>query len=229
MGNDWPRAVLFDLDGTLVESLADILAALNGLLDEAGLRPLSVQEMKPMTGDGAGALIERAFAFHGAPTPAHGLERFKTLYGEAVCVETHLYPGVLAVLQELQQRGCKLGVATNKPAEHARAVLRALSVDHLFAAVAGGDSYPARKPDPKHLLLLLEELGIPALAGVMVGDSENDVYAAQAAGLPVVVCSFGYSKLPVGQLGGDLIIDRFDALPAALEALAANQVARSSS
>ncbi len=229
MQDNWPKAVIFDLDGTLIDSLVDIAAAMNRLLGEAGLAPLTLQEMEPMTGDGAAVLVERAFAYRHAAKPPEGLERFKTLYGDAVCVETKLFPGVLEVLQILRGQGRLLGVATNKPAALSHAILRALSVDHLFAGLAGGDSYPQRKPHPDHLLLLLQELGVPAAASIMVGDSENDVRSARAAGLPVVVCSFGYSKVPVAELGGDQMIDHFDALPAALQTLSPHQVARSSS
>lgn len=229
MQQDWPKAVLFDLDGTLIESLADIAVALNRLLDEAGLPPFTLKEIQPMTGDGAAVLLERAFAARDAAKPADGLERFKTLYGAAVCVETRLYPEVREVLERLQRQGCRLGVATNKPAALSRAILQALNVDHLIDRLAGGDSYPKRKPHPDHLLLLLKDLDVAPAASVMVGDSENDVASARAAGLPVVACSFGYSKVPIADLAADRVIDGFDELAAALGSLAADQVARSSS
>ncbi len=220
MQNSWPRAVIFDLDGTLVDSIADLADALNRLLAEAGLAALTMSEIFQMVGDGAVALIERAFAYRQAPLPTDGLERFKQLYAERHCVETRLYPGVLEALQDLRSRGCLLAVATNKPEALSRAILRSLGVENLFTGLAGGDSYPVRKPDPNHLLLLLRDIGVTAGECVMVGDSENDVAAAKAAGMRAIVFSQGYSKVPIDALGADRIIDHFELLSGALEALA---------
>lgn len=223
----WPRAALFDLDGTLVDSLGDIAGALGRLLSEEGLAPLDLAEVRTMVGDGAGVLVKRAFAAAGREPPADGYARFTALYGEAACVETRLYPGVEPLLRGLAAEGCGLAVATNKPVALAHAVLEGLGVAPLFQVVAGGDSYPVRKPHPDHLLRPLAEMGVAPDLAVMVGDGENDVKAAQAAGLPVLVCSFGYSREPVESLGADAVIDGFEALPDALRALA--QRTRSSS
>ncbi len=219
MTQAWPQAVLFDLDGTLIDSLPDIAAALARLFGEEGLPPLLLEEVRPLVGDGAGVLVARAFERAGAERPADAFARFVSLYGEAVCVETRLYPGVAETLRALDAAGCKLAVATNKPEALARAILGELGIGALFRSVAGGDSYSERKPHPDHLLNLLRDLEAAPAYAVMVGDSANDLQAARAAGLPVVLCRYGYSRDPVDGLGAERVIETFADLPAALVGL----------
>ena len=196
-----PKAVVFDLDGTLVDTAPDLGATLNRLL-------------AAMIGDGTPKFVERGFeATGGVPGELAPLvHRFLTLYEGALVDTSRPYPGTEAMLAALAGQGVRLAVCTNKPSTHTALLLQTLGLDHWFQAVVGGD-VPNRKPHPDHLLRTLRLLGVDAASAVMVGDSENDVAAARAAGLPVVVVSFGYSRLPAAELGGDALISHMDELP----------------
>ena len=216
------RAVLFDLDGTLIDSLPDIAAAVNRLLGATDRPPLSDAEIRMMIGDGASTLVERVFAARGGlPGPvAPLLARFLAEYEPRAAEATRPFPGVAKTLTTLKASGLALGVCTNKPSGATTEVLTALGLAGFFAAVIGGDETPALKPDPRHVLAVLERLGVTADRAVLVGDSINDIKAARAAGLPTVAVSFGYTRIPPRQLGADVVIDHFDDLPRALAELA---------
>ena len=172
-----PKVVVFDLDGTLVDSVPDIEAALNWLLARLGRRQVARDEVAGMVGDGVPKLVERG----------------------------------------LRDAGCLLAVCTNKPAGATAEILGALDLAPFFAAVAGGDTVPGvRKPDPRHLMHVLDQLGAAPGDAVMVGDSHNDVNVAKAAGVATVAVTFGYAHGPVEDLGADLLIDHFDDLVPAL-------------
>ncbi len=220
------KAVVFDLDGTLIDSAADLCAALNRLLADEGLRPLSVGEVVPMIGDGAGKLVERGLAAAGGK-PSHaalpGLtRRFLAHYEPHAAEATRALPGVAEALETLMaQAGMALSICTNKPEQATRAILSALDLDRHFGAVIGGDSVPgARKPDPAMVVAVLDRLGVLPHEAVMVGDSGNDVAAARAAGLPVLLRAGGYPAVPAEALGADGVFTAFADLPAALAALA---------
>jgi phosphoglycolate phosphatase len=223
----WRRrfdAVLFDLDGTLVETAPDLCTALNHCLVLAGRPPVSVAEVRHMVGDGARALLRRGLAAASAPPAEAEVEHwFETLLGyyrEHVADASHPFEGVVGTLDRMQAAGSRHAVCTNKPIQHTRALLDALDLTRRFEVVVGGDSLGVRKPHPQHLLSALETMGVAPSRAAMVGDSANDVAAARAAGLPVVVVSFGYTAVPPGELGGDALIHRFADLPDALAALA---------
>src|SRR5690348_10597737 len=212
------QAILFDLDGTLVDSVPDLATAVNGLLAELGRPALGLAQVTSMVGDGAAALVERALAANGATaTPLRAaLDRFLALYEADPTRLTRPYPGVPAVLDELAAAGWRLGVCTNKPERATRAVLAGLDLERFFAVVLGGDSGPTRKPDPGPLLTALGRLGSAPGAAAMVGDHRNDVIAAQAAGMPVVFARYGYGAATLANLNPDAAIDRFAELPQAL-------------
>ncbi len=217
-----PAAIVFDLDGTLIDSLPDIVAAANRLLAAEGRAPLAPDDVRPMIGDGAGRLVERVFAARGGlPGPSLDpyLARFVAEYEPRSAELTRPFPGVAATLGQLRRQGCRLGLATNKPSRATREVLAAFDLTDLFEAVVGGDEAPALKPDPRHVSAVLDLLGTPPDAAAFVGDSYNDVTAAHAAGLPCVLVSFGYTRIPVGDLGAEAVIDDFSDLPAALAGL----------
>lgn len=218
------RAVVFDLDGTLIDSAADLCAALNLLLREERLRPLSLAEVVPMIGDGAAKLVERAVAAADGEVGGRlpGLtRRFLALYEPRAAENTRAYPGVAEALETLVERGLALGVCTNKPERATRSILRALGLEQAFAAVLGGDSVPgARKPDPAVVIATLARLGPRADEAVMIGDSGNDVAAARAAGLPVLLRAGGYTAVPAENLGADGVFHSFAELPPAISALA---------
>ncbi|MET0742667.1 MAG: HAD family hydrolase [Microvirga sp.] len=215
-----PPIVVFDLDGTLADTAGDLVGTLNVILRREGLSPLPLDRARDMIGAGARALIERGFEASGkdlAPARLEELYRFFLIhYGQNICVETRLFPGVARALEILSGSGYRLAVCTNKVEEHSVKVLDALGVGHLFAANCGRDSFPYFKPDPRHLTLTIEKAGGDPRRAVMVGDSRTDIVTAQAAGIPVVAVTFGYTDVPVRQLGPDRIVEHFDALPAAI-------------
>ncbi len=216
------RAVVFDLDGTLVDSAPDIAGAINTVLAESGRRMLSLAEVRGMVGDGTRALVERAFATaDGRPAADRAalgpyIERYRALYEARATDETLPYPGALEALRTLDAAGIRMGLCTNKPDRPAHAILSAFGLSPFIRAVVGGDSAPARKPDPRHLAAVLDLLGTRPDRAVMVGDGSNDVLVARALSVPVVLVSFGYSRSDPGTLGADAVIDRFERLPEAL-------------
>ncbi|MBL8658670.1 MAG: phosphoglycolate phosphatase [Rhodospirillales bacterium] len=215
-------SVVFDLDGTLIDSAPDLRTALNRLLAAEGRRPLALAEVVAMIGDGAARLVERAFAATGEPAGATVSEltrRFLALYEPHAADETRPVEGVPEALAALRTAGLRLGICTNKPERATWTVLRALGLADHFTAVVGGDSVPgARKPDPAMVFAVLERLGANPSEAVMVGDSGNDVAAARAAGLPVIVRAGGYTAIPAAALGADRVIDDVADLPAAIAA-----------
>jgi len=221
--NDAAKALLIDLDGTLVHSLPDLAAALNRLLAELEHDPLAEAEVRTMVGDGVAKLVERGLAARGREASQDELgdlvPRFVALYETALTELTRPYPGVPETLRGLTAEGWRLAVCTNKPEAASRRILDDLGLMDSIDAVAGGDTFAVRKPDPGHLLETLARLAVPAERAVMLGDGRNDVLAAHAAGLPAILVSFGYSKVSVHELGADAVIDDFATLPAALAQL----------
>jgi phosphoglycolate phosphatase len=213
--------LVFDLDGTLVDSVPDLTSALNEVLRERGYPPLSRAEVAPMVGDGVSALVARGFAARGAPPAeaAESLSRYIELYEANATRLTRPYPGVRPTLVELRRRGYRTAVCTNKLQHATMAVLDGLDLTALFDAVAGGDRYKVRKPDPGHLLGLIGELGGSAGHAVMIGDSENDAAVAHAAHVPLVLMRYGYARADPATLGADAVLDHFAELPQALERL----------
>jgi phosphoglycolate phosphatase len=223
------RAVLFDLDGTLLDTAADITRALNRALAELGLPSLARSEVSELIGRGVAALIERVLERFGAAGKAadgtrllarfhHHYERLHR-HGE---IETRVYPGVARGLAELHALGRKLAVVTNKPRSMAVELLARSGLDQWIASVVGGDSGLPRKPHPQPLLHACELLGVPPADALMVGDSHIDVLAARAAGLAAVVCvPYGYNEgVDPRTLACDLFIESIGELPAVLGARA---------
>ena len=214
------HALVFDLDGTLIDSAPDLLAALNRVLAEEDLPPVALDDVKRMVGDGAAKLVERGFARAGMQPEAARLgaltDRFVGYYEAVVADQTRPFPGVPETLARLAGEGYRLGVCTNKPSGPARDVLAALDLLDFFGVVHGGDSFPVRKPDPQHLRGTLAALAADHGTGVMIGDSPVDVATARAAGTPVIVHAHGYARVPVAELGADAVLDDFAALPGLL-------------
>jgi phosphoglycolate phosphatase len=212
------QAVVFDLDGTLIDSAAELRQALNGALGGLGRRTLTVPEVVGMIGDGIVKLTERALAATGAPMTDAALDRAVAAVKEAYAElpPSSLYAGARETLASLRERGIALALCTNKPIDATERLLDQLEIAALFQAVAGGDSYPTKKPDPMPVRGLLARLGVAPAAGAMVGDSSNDIRAGQAAGLTTVAVSYGYSLVPADALGADLVVDR---LPEVLRVL----------
>ena len=186
------RAVIFDLDGTLIDSVPDIAAAVNRVLAADGLPPHSLEVIRGMIGDGAKQLLERAFAAHGVKAEPRHLAAFMADYLANPVAETRVYAGIVPVLEGLRVAGHRLGVCTNKPVGPARKILDALDLSPFFQAVTGGDSTPYRKPDPRHLAATLAELEVGD--AIMIGDHDNDILAATGLGLPGIFVRWGYGE-----------------------------------
>ncbi|MBS4048720.1 MAG: phosphoglycolate phosphatase [Alphaproteobacteria bacterium] len=217
------KAILFDLDGTLVDTAPDLAAATDHALVQAGRPAIGLESVRSMVGDGARALIEKGFrASGGMPAPdvfEAAFNDFMVYYGRHIAQTSRPFPGVATCLAALAEQGYALAVCTNKPEALSRSLLDQLGLSGFFGAVVGGDSLLVRKPDPGHIRGTLDKLGTAFSWAAMVGDSANDVNAAKAAGLPCVVVSFGYTQIAPKDLGGDRLIDHFSELPDALVAL----------
>lgn len=183
---------MLDLDGTLIDTVPDLAAALNRLLVARGLAPLSFAETASMVGDGVAKLVARGLAARGGVADAADVAAFSADYGAHAAVDSRVYPLVADTLRGLAEDGWRLAVCTNKPEAAARGLLTALGLAPLFAAVGGGDSFPVRKPDPAHLLSTLRAAGGEPGRAVMAGDHANDVAAARGAGMPCIFAAWGY-------------------------------------
>jgi len=218
------RVLICDLDGTLIDSAPDLTAAVGDLLAEAGRAPLSEAVVRRMVGDGVAKLVERALAASGgvsdADTLAGFVARYMAFYESRMTELTRPFPGAVETLGDLKAAGWRLAVCTNKPEGPSRRVLGSLGLDGLFEAVAGGDTFAVKKPDPGHVRGLLDALGAAPDEAVMLGDSLNDVLAARGAGLPVIAIASGYGPVPAQELGADALIATFAELPAALAQVA---------
>ena len=186
------RLAVFDLDGTLVDSVPDLRSALNRLAVARGLAPFSAAQTQAMVGDGARALVERSFAARQAVMTEADYQDFLADYIENAAVETRPYPGVADTLRTLRELGWTLAVCTNKPETPARALLESLGLLGLFKVIGGGDSYAVRKPDPGHLLAVIAACDGQPGRTVMVGDHHNDIAAASGAGVFVIWAGWGY-------------------------------------
>ncbi len=206
-----PKVLVFDLDGTLLDSAPDLAQAVNGLLAELGKPPLSEAVIRPMIGDGSRLLLSRALEASHAEAPPNAFERFMQYYGRFIADRTRPYPDVMATLETLQADGYAMGVCTNKPSDPTRRVLAAYGLARFFGAVIGGDSLPQRKPEPEPLLSVIEQLGGGPAA--MIGDGVNDILCARAAKVPGILIPSDYG-VPVED--ADVTIARFGELPAAL-------------
>jgi len=213
-----PRTLILDLDGTLVDSVPDLAAALNRLMVARRLAPFDYPGTARMVGDGARALVERAFAARGQVADEAAQESFLADYSVNAAVETCPFPGTLASLRDLAGLGWRLAVCTNKPEIPARALLAGLGMEDFFAAIGAGDSFPTKKPDPRHLLATIALAGGDPARAVMVGDHANDVQAALGAGLPCLFAAWGYGQ-PEMAAGAAGIVENFASLPATLERL----------
>ena len=213
--------LIFDLDGTLVDSVPDLTNALDVVLRERGYAPLSRAEVAPMVGDGLPELVARGFAARGgsAAEAAEALPRYITHYAATATALTRPYPGVRRTLLELRERGYRHAVCTNKLQQATLAVLAGLELTALFDGIAGGDRYSVKKPDPGHLLGLIGELDASVARAAMIGDSENDAAVAHAAGVPLIMMRYGYCRGDPETLGAAAVLDHFTELPQALEQL----------
>ena len=218
-----PITVVFDLDGTLVNTAVDLSRALNHVLESEGYPPVDVGTIRPHIGLGARQVVAAGLHACGARVAEEDFLRMTTqlvsYYRAHIAEDSQIYPGIPMVLQTLRSQGMIMGVCTNKSETLARKLLAALDIDHFFAGVAGGDTYPVRKPDPGHVMGLIDQLGGTPQRSVLIGDSEVDIMTAQAAGLPIIAVSYGYSIEPVETYGPDIVLHDAQSIDAAVCAL----------
>lgn len=218
-----PRTILFDLDGTLVDTAPDLAAAMNHVMAAHDRPPLPVDAVRHLVGHGARALIARGFAATGDARPdlvEAAMPLFLQYYAGHIADGSRPFPGVEAALDALAAAGCLLAICTNKPTALAVALIEALGWSSRFAAIVGFDSVPRAKPDAGHVHATLAACGAAAAGAVFVGDSATDLGAARNAGLPILLVSFGFTDTPARELGGDAVIDHYDELLPALARLA---------
>ena len=210
------RTIVYDLDGTLADTAGDLMGALNFVLERDGLAPLPVENARSMLGAGGRALIERGFA---ASKRELSPERLETLFGDFlahynahIAVLTRLYPGVVEALDAFAAAGWRQAICTNKMEASARMLMGRLGVSDRFAFICGQDTFGVGKPDPKPLIGTVAAAGGRLERALVVGDSATDIKTARAAGLPVIAVDFGYTDVPVTELGPDRVISHFDEL-----------------
>jgi phosphoglycolate phosphatase len=216
------NAVLFDLDGTLVDTAADLAGAVNRALKTIKRPPVPIDVVKSMIGGGFPNLVMKALEHTGGPLPeaqlAPFVEKSRDDYEAHVADSSKVYPGVMEALRALSMRGTRMGVCTNKPSGPSKKLLAALGLDKHISVLVGGDSLPVKKPHPKMALETLKRLNATIDNAVLVGDSETDLKLARAAQLPVILVEGGYTDRPVKSLGADLVIRTLAQLPQYLSA-----------
>jgi phosphoglycolate phosphatase len=215
--------IVFDLDGTLADTAQDLVATLNRILLREGLEAIPLASARELIGQGSRALLQRGFAVQGRTVSPGRLEElfeeFLDHYAKHLADETRLFPGVDAALERLSRKGHILAVCTNKHEGLSRDLLSALGVAARFQAICGRDTFSFCKPDPRHLTETVRLAGGSASIAIMVGDSKTDIDTARAADLPVIAVPFGYTDIPIAELGPDSIIGHFDEIDAAIAKL----------
>jgi phosphoglycolate phosphatase len=218
-----PPTLVFDLDGTLVDTATDLVATLNVILEREGFNPVAFGEARAMVGHGARLLIERGLAANGATLSKGTVDRlfdeYIDYYAAHIADTSRPFPGVVETLEACAADGWLLAVCTNKLEGLSRLLLDALGLSDSFAAICGADTFSARKPDPLALTETILRAGGDLTRAVMVGDSKTDIDTARAARIPVIAVDFGYTSVPVSELGPDVVISHFDQLRPALSRL----------
>jgi phosphoglycolate phosphatase len=212
--------IVFDLDGTLVDTAPDLIDTLNFTLTAHGLPALPYDEARAMIGGGARTLIERALAAEGRDCTPADVDRlytpFVARYGEHIADRSRLFPHVETALDRLAETGHRLAVCTNKLEALTKKLLQTLDMASRFAAICGQDTFGVQKPDPRMFRATVARAGGNPERAIMVGDSITDIRTARAANVPVVAVSFGYTDVPIADLRPDRIISSFAELPAAI-------------
>jgi phosphoglycolate phosphatase len=208
--------IAFDLDGTLVDTAPDLVGTLNLLLEQEGVPALPMDDARQLIGHGARRLIERGFEVQGQRVPDEQMDglflRFIDHYQDHSADLSRPFPGVVESLTALKAAGAKLSVCTNKLTGLSIPILERLDLARFFDSVIGADAAPAPKPDKRHLICAVEAAGGRIDHAIMVGDAATDAGAARAAGVPLVLVSFGYTEIPAADLDPDILIDHYDQL-----------------
>ena len=216
--------VVFDLDGTLVDTAPDLIDTLNRLFAREGIAEIPFAQARPLIGGGVKRLIERGLAVNGDRGTVSEISRiyedYLGHYAAHIADRSRPFPGLEQALDDLAGQGCRLAVCTNKLEWLSLRLLDALGLRARFAAICGQDTFGVQKPDPTILFRTISAANGDASAAVMVGDSETDIATARAAGIPVIAVDFGYCETPIERLEPDRIISHFDALATAIRELA---------
>ena len=217
--------VIYDLDGTLIDSAKDMQVAVSRVLADHHLPAVTEDDVRFFMGQGSKVTMGKAFAKYGRTLDDAALSavtrEFVRYYEADPVSHTSAFAGVSEVVARFARLGLKQGVCTNKFERPSRMILEHLKLMPPISDLAGADTFPVRKPDPRHILMLVERMGGAPDRTVMVGDSIHDVEAAHGAGLPAVLVSWGYTDRPASELGAEAVIEKFDALPEALRQIAA--------
>jgi phosphoglycolate phosphatase len=225
--SSWPKAVVFDLDGTLVDSAPDIAIAANTAFAPLGVKTFTAADIHEMIGGGSAVLIERAIKAAGLPLTrerhAEVLARFMAAYRDVSAQGRGLFPGVLDLLETMRRAGVRTALCTNKPADVTAIAVKALGLAPLMDHVLGATDSIPKKPAPDMVVACCRALAVHPREAVMIGDSGADAGAARAAGAALVLVDFGYSKVAVGTLGADAIISGLGDLPAVLSRITAGR------
>src|SRR5947207_686830 len=215
--------IVFDLDGTLIDTAPDLVDTLNAILSRHDIAPVAFAEARTMIGAGVKPLLQRALASRGKQLPPEEIDRlfaeYLEIYAAHIADRSRPFPGVERALDKLTAQGCRLAVCTNKLEWLSVKLLKELGLASRFSAICGQDTFTMRKPNPDMLRLTIVRAGGDTGHAVMVGDSMTDVATARAAAVPMIAVDFGYSETPAAELGADRLISHFDALPAAVAAL----------
>lgn len=209
--------MIFDLDGTLVDTAPDLIGSLNHVMEREGLPACPADLARPHVGRGAAALTRVGLAHAGVSVAEDRVsdltEAFIAHYRVHLADASRPYPGAVEALQELSYQGARLGIATNKRQDLSLALLDTLGLTSRFTAIAGADTVSARKPDARHLLETANRLAIEPARSIYLGDTSVDERAARAAGLPFVLCPFGYLDRPLHDFHADAVLNHYVALP----------------
>ncbi|MFN8828575.1 MAG: HAD family hydrolase [Labrys sp. (in: a-proteobacteria)] len=214
-----PLTLVFDLDGTLVDSAPDLMGTLNSILADEGVAPLPLEKAHSLLGAGARALIERGLSTAGRTVTPERMEAlfltFLDRYEARIADATHAFDGVEDALATLADAGHVLAICTNKMERHSKLLLEALGLASRFSAICGRDTFPFFKPDARHLTLTVEAARGDLARTIMIGDSRTDIQTAKNAHVPSICVDFGYTDVPAIDLGADVVIGHFrDLIPA---------------
>jgi phosphoglycolate phosphatase len=217
------RTVVFDLDGTLVDTAPDLISALNFVLDREGLPPVPLHSARTMIGAGARRLIERGLELEGRAASLEDITRltsdFIDYYAAHIADASRPFEGLEGALDELGASGYRFAVCTNKLEWLSKLLLDQLGLSSRFSAICGADTFGVSKPDPAILQQTVARAGGQLSSAIMVGDAGPDVGVARRAGVPVIGVEFGYSEVPIADLKPDRLISHMRDLPAAVESL----------
>ena len=218
--------LVFDLDGTLVDTAPDLIRAVNHVLALEGLPAVEDDKLRPAISAGSRQMLITGLRLHDVKRSEAEvdvlLDRFLDFYGSCIAVESRPFPGAPEELQRLRAEGAMLAICTNKREQLSRQLLRELGLAPLFRAIAGRDTFPVCKPHPDHLLGAIRLAGGNPCRAIMVGDSVTDIQTARAARIPIIGVTFGYTDIPVAKLGADAVVDHYFELRPALARLLDN-------